>query len=278
MPKTFEAKPGFAIFCEQVTKRFYYNTHRIRSLREAFIRVIRRRMPAPQEPIFALLPFDMTLRPGEVVALIGPNGSGKSTALRLLAGIYEPSSGRMAIHGRSAAVIELGAGFNNELTGRENIHLYGSLMGLRRSLIRKHYSEILEFADIGHFIDAPVKLYSSGMRARLAFAVTICLKPDILFLDEVLSVGDQKFRERCFTRLEHFLAEGGTLVMATHNLEEVQRFATRVIWFEHGKVAMEGPPELVIREYNAPDLPEPPESPAPPESPEPSTLPGGVGA
>ncbi len=256
MQKSSDNPGELAIVCEQVTKRFYYDPHRIQSLREGFIRFVRRQLPQKQEPIFALQPFDMTLRRGQVVALIGPNGSGKSTALRLLAGIYEPTSGRMMIHGRTAAVIELGAGFNNELTGRENILLYGSLMGLSRAVIRNQFEEILDFAGIGHFINAPVKLYSSGMRARLAFAVTICLKPDILLLDEVLSVGDQKFRHKCATRLQRFLDEGGTLVMATHDQDEVRRFARHVIWFEHGRVAMEGPPEPVLHEYNAPDIDE----------------------
>lgn len=258
MPKSFDANPGadpeFAIACEQVSKRFYYSRHRIRSLREAFIRFVRHRMPKKQAPIFALQPFDMTLRRGAVVAFIGPNGSGKSTALRLLAGIYAPSSGRILLRGRTAAVIELGAGFNNELTGRENIRLYGTLMGLSWEAVRQRYGEIAAFADVGHYIDAPVKLYSSGMRARLAFAVTICLEPDILLLDEVLSVGDLGFRRKCAARIQSFIEAGGTLVMATHDLEDVRRFATHVLWFEHGRLYMQGPPEEVLREYTAPDV------------------------
>lgn len=249
MPSCSEpTRDDLAIRCAGVTRLFFYNAHRIRSLREAFIRVVRRQAPPRVEPIFALRPFDLTLRRGEVVAFIGPNGSGKSTALRLLAGIYEPSAGEMEVRGRTAAAIELGAGFNNELTGRENIQLYGSLMGLSRSTIRARHDEVLDFADIGHFIDAPVKLYSSGMRARLAFAVTICLEPDVLLLDEVLSVGDQKFRDKCARRLRRFLDGGGTLVMATHDQEEVRRFAGHVVWFEHGRVVMEGRPDDVLRE------------------------------
>ncbi len=256
MPKSFEDNPDLVITCEQVAKKFYYTRHRIQSVREAFIRLVRRQLPTRRDPIFALEPFDMTVRRGGVVALIGPNGSGKSTALRLLAGIYSPTSGQIKLRGRSAAVIELGAGFNNELNGNANIQLYGTLMGLSRAQIREHYDEIVAFADIGHYIDAPVKMYSSGMRARLAFAVTICLEPDILFLDEVLSVGDQAFRNKCFKRLQRFLSDGGTLVMATHDLDEVSRLASHVIWFEHGKVAMEGPTEPVLHEYNAPDIEE----------------------
>ncbi len=254
MPKSFENNPELAIACDQVAKKFYYTRHRIQSVREGFIRLVRGKLPPRREPIFALEPFDMVVGRGGVVALIGPNGSGKSTALQLLAGIYAPTSGKIKLRGRSAAVIELGAGFNNELPGRANIQLYGTLMGLSRAAIRKSYDEIVAFADIGSYIDAPVKMYSSGMRARLAFAVTICLKPDILFLDEVLSVGDLAFRRKCADRLQTFLDDGGTLVMATHDLEEVRRFASHVIWFEHGKLYMQGPTEQVLQEYTAPDV------------------------
>lgn len=256
MLKSFDTNTELAIACDRVAKKFYYTRHRIQSVREGFIRAIRRRLPEKREPIFALEPFDMNIRRGGVVALIGPNGSGKSTALRLLAGIYAPTSGHIKLRGRSAAVIELGAGFNNELPGKANIQLYGTLMGLSRAAIREHYDEIVAFADIGQYIDAPVKMYSSGMRARLAFAVTICLKPDILLLDEVLAVGDLAFRKKCADRLQTFLEDGGTLVMATHDLDEVRRFASHVIWFEHGKVYMEGPTDQVLKEYTAPDIDE----------------------
>ncbi len=256
MLRSFDTNPELAIVCDQIAKKFYYTPHRIQSVREAFIRAIRRQLPEKRDPIFALEPFDMTVRRGEVVALIGPNGSGKSTALRLLAGIYAPTSGQIKLRGRSAAVIELGAGFNNELPGKANIQLYGTLMGMGRAVIRERYNEIVEFADIGPYINAPVKMYSSGMRARLAFAVTICLQPDILFLDEVLSVGDLGFRKKCAQRLHSFIDKGGTLVMATHDLEDIRRFASHVIWFEHGRVLMEGPTEQVLKEYTAPDVEE----------------------
>lgn len=253
MLKSFNQDPNIAIHCEKVSKKFYYDEHRIRSLREAFIRFVKQQAPEKKEPIFDLQDFNMTVKRGKVTALIGTNGSGKSTALRLLAGIYEPTSGQIHFRGRSAAVIELGAGFNHELNGRENINLYGSLMGLTRAEIKTHYQEILEFSEVGKFIDVPVKLYSSGMRARLAFSVTLSLKPDILLLDEVLSVGDWAFRKKCAEKLRSFVASGGTLVMATHDLDEVRELATHVIWLKNGIVHQTGSPEEVLEHYTDSD-------------------------
>ena len=232
--------PEAVVRCDQVTKRFYYYTHRTESLRELFIRSVRRQPTHVRRADFTLKDFSLSVSKGESVALIGPNGSGKSTALRLIAGIYQPTTGTVDTHGRLAAVIELGAGFHPELTGAENVALYGAVMGLARAEIGARFEDIVAFAEIGEFIDVPVKYYSSGMQARLAFAVTVCVEPDILLLDEVLAVGDQSFRERCLDRLRQFKARGGTLVIVSHDLDTVATLCARAIWLEHGGIRMAG--------------------------------------
>jgi len=177
-----------AVLCRDVFKHFYLYSHRTTSLREWFIRTALRRPIHIRRAEFSLRGFNLRIERGEAVALIGPNGSGKSTALRLIAGIYTPSTGTVETLGRIAAVIELGAGFNMELTGAENVGLYGAIMGLDRTQLAQRYEKIIEFAGIGKFIDMPVKYYSSGMVARLAFSVAVNVQPDILLLDEVLAV------------------------------------------------------------------------------------------
>jgi len=185
-----------AVELRGVSKRFYFYEHRTSSLREWFIRRVLRRPLHVRRAEFTLRAVDLRVERGESVALVGPNGSGKSTALRLIAGIYRPSTGRVETNGRITAVIELGAGFHPELTGAENIALYASVLGITRRELAARYDEIVEFAAMSDFLDTPLKYYSSGMEARLAFSVSVCLQPDILLLDEVLAVGDQAFRER----------------------------------------------------------------------------------
>ena len=249
--KSSKPMNGAAVRCDRVTKRFYYYTHRTESLRELFIRSVRRQPPDIRRAEFTLKAFSLSVAPGESVALIGSNGSGKSTALRLMAGVYRPTTGTVETHGRVAAVIELGAGFHPELTGAENVALYGAVMGLTRAEIQVRFEDIVSFADIGKFIDIPVKYYSSGMQARLAFAVTVCVEPEILLLDEVLAVGDESFRQRCLDRLAAFHAAGGTLIVVSHDLESVSQLCSRAVWLEHGVVRMSGDVEAVTKAYRA---------------------------
>ena len=183
--------------------------------------------------------------------MVGSNGSGKSTALRLIAGIYEPSTGSVETRGRIGTVIELGAGFHMELTGAENVDLYAAVMGLSRRQLGDHYDKIVEFAAIGDFIDVAVKYYSSGMRARLAFAVAVCVNPDILLLDEVFAVGDQSFREKCIDRLQEIRTEGRTMVFASHDLELMREMCSRAIWLEHGRIRLQGEVSDVLNAYQA---------------------------
>jgi len=243
---------GFpAVLCRDVFKRFYLYSHRTTSLREWFIRTALRRPIHIRRAEFSLRGFNLRIERGDAVALIGPNGSGKSTALRLIAGIYTPSTGTVETFGRIAAVIELGAGFNMELTGAENVGLYGAIMGLDRTQLAQRYEKIIEFAGIGKFIDMPVKYYSSGMVARLAFSVAVNVQPDILLLDEVLAVGDQSFQEKCHNHLRAHRSGGGTMVIVSHSEDVVREMCTRAVWLDSGETRMEGEVNAVLDAYLA---------------------------
>ncbi|MFH1279203.1 MAG: ABC transporter ATP-binding protein [Candidatus Eisenbacteria bacterium] len=235
--------------CRGVLKRYHYYSHRTTTMREWFIRALKGRPTHVKGPEFVLGKVDLQVKRGEVVALVGPNGSGKSTLLRLIAGIYKPTEGSIEIRGRLAAVMELGVGFHPELTGAENAALSGAIMGLRPKELQSVLPEIFEFADIGGFIDTPVKYYSSGMQARLAFAVSMGVEPDIILLDEVLAVGDESFRHRCYERLESFRASGRTILMVSHDLEGVRRFCERAIWLDGGRIRASGPSGDVVDAY-----------------------------
>ena len=238
-----------AVALRGVSKRFYFYEHRTSSLREWFIRRVLRRPIHVRRAAFTLHDVDLTVGRGEALALLGRNGSGKSTVLRLIAGIYQPSTGAVRTEGRITAVIELGAGFHPELTGAENIALYAAVLGLTRKELAARYDDIVEFAAIPDLPDTPLKYYSSGMEARLAFSVAVCLQPDILLLDEVLAVGDQAFRERCLERLRQYHARGGTLVLVSHELEQLRELCTRGVWLDQGRIVMDGPIDMVLEKY-----------------------------
>jgi len=244
-----EALPQGAVSCENVVKQFRVYTHRTTSLREGFIRLIRQNPIHVYRTDFLLSGFNLKVLPGESVALIGPNGCGKSTVLRLIAGIYQPTSGTIRTSGRVGAVIELGAGFNQELTGAENIELYASIMGLPRRQLAMRYDEIVEFAGIPGFMNMPVKYYSSGMQARLAFSVAINIRPEILLMDEVLAVGDLAFQRTCLERLKVFRHMGGTLITVSHDLETIRGLCTRGVWLDHGLIRMAGGINEVVEAY-----------------------------
>ncbi len=239
------------IRCEKVVKQYYRYRHRTTSLRELFIHIAKRQPIHERAARVSVKDFSLEISKGEAVALIGPNGSGKSTVLRLMAGIYAPTNGFIETWGRLTAVIELGAGFNVELTGAENISLYGAIMGLSRQQISDRFPEIVEFANIGSYISEPVKYYSSGMQARLAFAVAVCADPEILLIDEVLAVGDEAFRAKCIHRVRRFLAEGGTLVVVSHDLDMMSTLCPRGIWLDNGQIRMDGAIDDVIAAYRA---------------------------
>jgi ABC-type polysaccharide/polyol phosphate transport system ATPase subunit len=189
--------------------------------------------------------------PGEALALIGPNGSGKSTFLKLAGGILRPTSGTVAVDGRVTALIELGAGFHPEISGRENVLINGMLLGLSRREIEGRMAEIIRFAEIGDFIDQPVKTYSSGMYIRLGFAVAVAAEPDVLLIDEVLAVGDEAFTRRCLDRLAHMRQAGVTMILVSHDLELVSSFSDRALYLDRGTVVAEGPADSVVARYRS---------------------------
>ena len=189
------------------------------------------------------------VRPGECVGIIGKNGAGKSTLLQILTGILRPTSGSVEVHGKVAALLELGSGFNPEFTGRENVYMNAAILGLRASETSAKYQEIVDFADIGDFIDQPVKTYSSGMMVRLAFAVQILVEPDILIVDEALAVGDAAFQRKCYARMDALLEKGMTLLLVTHDTETVKQRCKRVIFLKDSEVFFDGPAQEGVTEY-----------------------------
>ncbi|HEV2246344.1 MAG TPA: polysaccharide ABC transporter ATP-binding protein [Terriglobia bacterium] len=198
---------------------------------------------------WALRDIGFQVRRGEALGIIGANGAGKSTILKLLSRIMRPSRGRIRVGGRVSCLIEVGAGFHPDLTGRENVYLNGSILGMKREEIARKFDEIVAFAGVGDFIDTPVKRYSSGMYARLGFAVAAHVDPDILLVDEVLSVGDMQFQERCFERMRRVVARGTTVIFVSHNLQAVQTICDRAILLNSGCVALTGPTSEVIGKY-----------------------------
>lgn len=198
---------------------------------------------------YALNDVSIKINRGESVALIGANGSGKSTLLKVIAGVLRPSTGKVKINGDIAPLIELGAGFDFELTGKENIFLNGAMLGYSRKIMMSRYDEILEFSELGEFIDVPLKNYSSGMIARLGFSIATIVKAEILLVDEVLAVGDFRFQEKCQKKMDELLAGGTTLVFVSHNMDQVKQICKRGILLSHGRLLLDGPIETVAAEY-----------------------------
>lgn len=238
-----------AVECRGVAKRFWRYEHRTTTLREFFVRAARRRPVHVRRAHFELHDVSFSVAPGESVALVGRNGAGKSTLLRLVAGVYAPTAGSVVTRGRVASVLELGAGFHGDLTGRENITLWGAMLGIPRDLLARREERLLDFAGLGDFIDEPVKYWSSGMQARLAYAVAATAEPDVLLLDEALAVGDQDFRARCLDHLARFRAAGGTLLVVSHDPEMLRTLCDRVIWLHDGTIRMDGDAASVLDRY-----------------------------
>ena len=201
------------------------------------------------EEFWALRDLTFHIQPGDVVGVIGRNGAGKSTLLKILSRITEPSTGRVTLRGRVASLLEVGTGFHPELSGRENIYLNGAILGMRRIDIRRRFDEIVEFAEVGNFLDTPVKRYSSGMYVRLAFAVAAHLEPEILVVDEVLSVGDAAFQKRCLGKMREVSTSGRTVLFVSHQLDSVKALCTRALLLESGKLARDGSVEQVLEDY-----------------------------
>lgn len=233
------------ITIDHVSKRFQRNVDRRRSVKE---RIVRGR-PTSTREFWALRDVSLTIPQGSVYGLIGHNGSGKSTLLKLITGIYRPTSGTITSQGRIAALIELGAGFHPDMTGRENIRLNGAILGLSKKEISEATEEIIDFSGLREFIDDPVKNYSSGMYVRLGFSVAVNLKPDILLVDEVLAVGDEEFQRKCFDHLTALRKTGTTIVVVSHGLGQIEALCDEVTWLDRGRVADTGPSHSVVSAY-----------------------------
>ncbi len=201
------------------------------------------------EVFTALKDINITIKRGETVGLVGVNGSGKSTLLKLMTKIIYPNKGKIVTYGKLTSLLELGAGFHQDFTGRENIYFNAAIFGLTKQEIDKRLDTIIEFSELGEFIDNPVRTYSSGMYMRLAFSIAINVDADILLIDEILAVGDQHFQEKCFNKLHELKESDKTIVIVSHSLDQIEDLCTRAIWINHGSVQMDDTPEKVIPEY-----------------------------
>jgi len=236
-----------AVRFDNVSKRFSLDIDRPRSLQEMFVQ---RRIRAEAEWFWALRNVSFSIEPGEHVGLIGSNGSGKSTLLKLISRVIRPTTGSITTQGRVAGLLELGTGFHPDLTGRENIFLNASILGIPRLETKRQLDDIIDFADIGPFIDVPVRNYSSGMVVRLGFAITTALQPEVLLIDEVLAVGDQNFQRKCIARLEDLQTRGVTLLLVSHGLGQIRELCNRTIWLAQGAIKADGETDLVSAEYS----------------------------
>lgn len=238
---------NIAIDVDHVTIRFNKATQKIDNLKDYAVKFFKRELMFQE--FLALQDISFQVHKGEGWGLIGTNGSGKSTMLKAIAGIMKPYKGKITTNGAIAPLIELGAGFDANLTARENIYLNGAVLGFSKQFMHEHFDEIVEFAEIRSFLDSPIKNYSSGMKARLGFSVATVVNPDILIVDEVLSVGDAKFRKKCNQRMEELLANDTTLLYVSHNIKSVLKLCTHALWIDKGHAVMKGPVEEVCEKY-----------------------------
>lgn len=233
------------IIFENVNKYFYFQHQK--TLKELIQAVFRKEKTL--ERIHALKNLSFIVKKGETVGIIGRNGAGKSTLLKLIAKVSVPTSGKIEVNGKVAPLIELGAGFHPELTGKENIYLNGVILGLKEKKIKQKFDDIVDFAGIRKFLDVPIKHYSSGMYMRLAFSVAVFTDPEILLIDEIFAVGDLEFQKKCIRKMEEFKKKGVTIVFVSHDMETVRNFCERVIYLKNGEIALDGKPEEIVEKY-----------------------------
>ena len=238
---------GSVIKVNDVSMMFNLSSEKIDSIKEYFIKAVRRELHFQE--FWALRDISFTLEKGDSLGIVGLNGSGKSTLLKIVSGILKPTKGTVETCGSIAPLIELGAGFDANLSARENIYLNGAILGYSRSYMAERFDEIIEFAELQDFVDTAVKNYSSGMVARLGFAIATMNVPDILIIDEILAVGDYKFQEKSFARMQEMIASGATVVFVSHSIEQVQKICKKALWLEHGHMRMLDDAEAVCGEY-----------------------------
>ncbi len=230
-----------------VSMHFNLMTERVDSIKEYVLKLIKGKLL--YNDFIALHDVSFDIYKGDILGLIGLNGAGKSTLLKILAGVLKPTSGTVQVKGRIAPLIEVGAGFDPELTARENIFLNGAILGYSRQFLESKFDEILDFAELRDFVDVPVKNFSSGMYARLGFAIATMVEPDILIVDEVLSVGDFRFQEKCEKRIREMIGHGVTIILVSHDSKLIKEMCSRVIWLEHGAIRKMGSTESICDEY-----------------------------
>lgn len=240
---------GGAITVTDLSKRYFLQGPGPRTFQEAILRTLG--AARHRQPLWSLRDVNFQIAPGEPVGIVGRNGAGKSTLLRLICGLERSTYGHVQLEGRVTALLELGAGFHPDLSGRQNLYVSAIVSGLRRQEVDARYEEIVAFAGIEPFMDQPLRTYSAGMQLRLGFAIAIHVDPDILIIDEVLAVGDYEFQQKCLERIEAFQSQGKTLLLVSHDMASVRRFCNRAIWLQKGKLLADGPVEQVIAAYES---------------------------
>ena len=238
-----------AVEVKNVTMEFNMSKEKVDSIKEYFIKLVKRELHFEQ--FLALKDVSVTIEQGDVFGIVGLNGSGKSTLLKVISGILKPTKGTVKTVGTISPMIELGAGFDMDLTARENIFLNGSVLGYSKQMMEEKFDEILEFSELQPFVDVAVKNYSSGMVARLAFAIATITKPDILIVDEILAVGDFLFQQKCEKRIREMMERGTTFIIVSHTIEQIERLCKHVLWLEHGNMKMLGDTKTVCDAYKA---------------------------
>ncbi len=232
----------------QVSMKFNLSSEKFDSIKEYIIKRIKGQVAFDE--FWALQNVSFNVYKGDALGLIGLNGSGKSTMLKTIAGVLKPTKGNVQVNGTVAPLIELGAGFDMDLTARENVFLNGALLGYSRQEMQEHYDDIVEFSELSNFMDVPVKNFSSGMVSRLAFAIATIGTPDILIVDEVLSVGDFRFQQKCEARIRNMMKQGTTILFVSHSIEQVKSLCNKIVWLEHGKLKMFGDTQDVCDKYS----------------------------
>jgi len=236
-----------AIRLEHVSMRFNMSREKVDNIKEYLIKMVKHQLFFDE--FWALNDVSFEVKKGEVVGLVGLNGAGKSTLLKLVAGVLKPTNGTVSVSGTIAPLIELGSGFDADLTGRENVYMNGAVLGYSKAYMEQRYQEIMDFAELWDFADVPVKNFSSGMYARLGFAVATLVKPEILIVDEILGVGDFKFQEKCKSRIRELMSGGTTVMMVSHSNDTIRTFCDRAVWLENGQVKEIGPADKVCTHY-----------------------------
>lgn len=237
------------IILKNVSMKFNLGVEKDNSLKMIFINLFTPRKKKKKDYFWALKDIDFRINKGDVVGIIGANGAGKSTLLKVVSGVYKPTTGTVEVNGKISPMIELGAGFDGELTARENIYLNGAILGYSKEFLKQKFDEIVEFSELKDFLDVPVKNFSSGMVAKLAFSISTIVDPEVLIVDEILSVGDIKFQEKSKNKMMSMIEGGTTVLYVSHSIDSIKELCSKVIWLDHGKIVKMGDTKEICDEY-----------------------------